>query len=532
MTKFPIGLQSFEIMREEGYLYIDKTDLVYDLVHSLRYVFLSRPRRFGKSLLLSTIDNYYKGRRELFKGLKIDSMEHDWNVHPVFHLDFNGGRYDSHGSLKDVLEQNVAYWESTYGITPRGTELGQRFAMVLKVAHEQSGRRCVVLVDEYDKPLLDVLETGYTFNDNGQDRLVEDDNRSELKAFYSTFKAASNDLQFVMLTGITQFAQLSVFSGFNQITDISMSPRYEAICGITNDEIDTLLQQPIQALADAQGYSYSEAREQLRLMYDGYHFSRAMKDIYNPFSLIKALFEQEINYWWYKTGTTTYLMRLLLKTSTNYLDFVGKYYSASEFLNYRADKERPLPMIYQSGYLTIKDYNRDDDEYLLDYPNQEVRRGFTIDLGNAIFSGKDKDSNIWVRDVYRKLKVGDVEFFHQQLTSYLADIPYSMALGKGQRQREKFFQLVVYVLISQMKEFTVRGEKQSACGRADTIVETEKYVYIFEYKVDKPASEAIAQIREKGYAKPYATDGRQVVLIGCTFSSTTGTVADWATQAL
>lgn len=382
--KYPIGIQSFDQIIEDGYVYLDKTDMIYSLVHEGKIYFLSRPRRFGKSLLVSTLKNYFLGRKELFKELKIDSLEKDWNVYPVFHIDFNGGDFTRQGALYAVIDDYIAHWEVQYGITDVNKEigLGIRFRHVLAKAHERSGRRAVVLVDEYDKPILDVLDV---------DKGLEEEHRNILKGFYSVFKSADENLQFVFLTGVTKFSQVSVFSGFNQPKDISLHTKYETLCGISQEELEQNFSEPIQEMAGFYRCSFHEMIGKLKAQYDGYHFSDKMTDVYNPFSLLNAFDTKRINDYWFKSGTPTYLIRLLTHTNENMNEISGKYYSPDEFIDYMACVEQPLPMIYQSGYLTIKGVDLESNIFLLDYPNNEVRRGFLSMIASNCFDARGSE---------------------------------------------------------------------------------------------------------------------------------------------
>ncbi|MBQ8608215.1 MAG: AAA family ATPase, partial [Bacteroidaceae bacterium] len=387
--KYPIGIQEFEKIIENGYVYVDKTALIYDLVTQGTIYFLSRPRRFGKSLLVSTLKAYFQGKKELFKGLAIDELEQEWKEYPVFHIDFNGMDFTKAGTLETKIEDAVASWENIYGKTPNKNTIGDRFAGVLKRAHEQYGRRSVVLIDEYDKPVLDVLDTNLTAEIDGEHRLLEDVNRNILKGFYSVFKAADADLQFVLLTGVTKFSQVSVFSGFNQPADISMDRRYEALCGITEEELYSYFDAPIKELAVRYKYDEEEMKLFLKRQYDGYHFSDNLTDIYNPFSLLNAFASQRVDDYWFRTGTPTYLVRLLNHTDENLDEITGRYYDPSEFIDYKADVEKPLPMIFQSGYLTIKDCDLSMNTFLLDFPNNEVRKGFVTLVANDYLKTKN-----------------------------------------------------------------------------------------------------------------------------------------------
>ena len=522
--KYPIGIQSFDQIIEDGFVYVDKTDLLYSLVKEGKIYFLSRPRRFGKSLLVSTLKNYFLGRKELFKGLRMDGLEKEWLTYPVFHVDFNGSDFTSGDVLEGILDGMVKGWEREYGGTEDFTDVGRRFAAVLRRAHERTGRRCVVLVDEYDKPLLDVLDTGRETTVDGNRILLEERNRDLLKGFYSVFKAADEDLRFVLLTGVTKFSQVSVFSGFNQPADISMVEKYEALCGITQEELEHYFAEPIAGLADSYDYTVEEVKSVLRRQYDGYHFSKRMTDVYNPFSLLNAFAWRDIASYWFRSGTPTYLVRLLGHTREGLDELTGRYYRPEEFADYKADVERPLPMIYQSGYLTIKGYDREANEFLLDFPNDEVEEGF-LSVVAADYFKTSEDAVSCARRLSRALRSGDTEEFRKLLTSFLASIPYEMRRQEDEREKERYFQF--YLLLRLVGIYQVHLERRQSGGRVDCVVETERYVYIFEFKLDKSADEALRQIEDKGYARPYESDRRKVYKIGVNFSSETGTVEDW-----
>ena len=517
--KYPIGIQSFDQIIEDGYVYIDKTDMVYSLVNEGKIYFLSRPRRFGKSLLVSTLKNYFLGRKELFRGLKIDSLEKDWKVYPVFHMDFNGSNFMKKGILENRINSYVSDWEKLYSLDNENisADLGNRFLKVLKVAHEQSGRRAVVLVDEYDKPILDVLDV---------DKNLEEEHRNILKGFYSVFKGADEHLQFVFLTGVTKFSQVSVFSGFNQPKDISMHGKYEALCGITQEELDATFREPIDNMSKVYRCSYEEMRDRLKAQYDGYHFSDLMTDIYNPFSLLNAFDAERISDYWFKSGTPSYLIRLLSHSDENMNDITGKYYAPKEFIDYKADVEQPLPMIYQSGYLTIKEFDMDFGLFLLDYPNKEVKEGFLSLIASKYFDNGDRIYP-WIREAAVYLRKGDIEGFRTGLTSFLASIPYTMRRKENERERERYFHYTFYLIMRLISVYTVYTEKVQSHGRVDCIVETPDYVYIFEFKLDGTAEEAMKQIEEKGYVQEYEADSRKLYKIGAVFSSETGTIEEW-----
>ena len=526
LMKYPIGIQSFETIIGDGYVYVDKTALVHRMATEGQIYFLSRPRRFGKSLLVSTLKAYFQGKKELFRGLAIDALEKEWAEYPVFHIDFNGANFTQGNVLESLLEDTVASWEKLYGRDPVFDNLGRRFAYVLKQAHRQTGRRAVVLIDEYDKPILDVLDTKHITEVDGERRPLEDMNREILKGFYSVFKAADEDLRFVLLTGVTKFSQVSVFSGFNQPADISMSPAFEALCGITEDELYTCFAGPIAELADEYGCSVDEMKQLLKKRYDGYHFGRRMTDIYNPFSILNAFSMKNIDDYWFRSGTPSYLIRLLKHTQENLDELTNRYYSTRQFIDYKADVEMPLPMIYQSGYLTVKDYNQRRNTYLLDFPNDEVKNGFVALLANDYLKPRE-DVNNWTQDVVDAMEAGDTQQLRNLLTSFLADIPYSMRRKEDERERERYFHYTFYLLMRMVSVYTVYTEKQQSEGRVDCIVEVPDYVYIFEFKLDGTADEALQQIADKGYARPYEADGRKLYRIGVSFSSETGTVEDW-----
>lgn len=530
---YPIGIQDFAKLRENNFVYVDKTDMVFDITKNDGAYFLSRPRRFGKSLLVSTIKYYFEGRHDLFKGLKIESLEKKWETYPVFEIDFNGSNYTEADALEQTLNGYLIKWEQQYGVKPATDQPGRRLADVLHQAHVQTGKTCVVLVDEYDKPMLDAMDTGLKTRVGDNEMLIEDHNRETLKAFYSVFKLADADLRFVFLTGVTKFAQVSVFSGFNNAQDISMSPRFDAICGITTEELNSVFAPAIEELANANAVSVAETKSQLKQRYDGYHFSKGMTDIYNPFSLLNTFKSEDARDYWFASGTPSYLMRLLAHSNEDIQGIIARSYEAQEFVDYRATVEAPVPMIYQSGYLTIKGYNREDDEYKLDFPNHEVASGFLTLLASGYFQTPTQP-NSWANKLKKALHHGKPEDFHNLLDDFLASIPYSVRESNGEKSHERQFQYTVYLIMRLIGSCrnTVYHEKATSKGRADCVIETPRYVYIFEYKLDRPAAEAMAQISDHGYAEPYAHDSRAVYAIACSFSSETGTISDWMVKQL
>ena len=525
--KYPIGVQDFEGLIKDGYVYVDKTDLVYRLVNDGKIYFLSRPRRFGKSLLVSTLKHYFLGHRELFKGLAIDGLETEWNEYPVFHLSFGGVNFSNSSAIDESLSMFIENAEKEYGIEERFKDYGIRFAAVLKAAHEKTGRRCVVLIDEYDKPLLDVMDTELRVTDSdGNSLRLEEYNRNVLKGFYSVFKDADPDLKFVLLTGVTKFSQVSVFSGFNQPKDISMDSRYEALCGITLEEMLEVFHEPIHELAKKYKTDYDGMVEMLRKRYDGYHFSSEMTGVFNPFSLLNCFDKLEMRNYWFATGTPTYLMRLLSHSDKNINELVGRYYEESQFIDYKADVERPLPMIYQSGYLTVKEYDIDTRYYLLDFPNDEVRSGFIDMLASSYFSSGEMVSS-WIFDVNRDLRGGKIEEFMRKMTSLLSSVTYRFQRKQDAFECERYFQYTFYLIMQMIGHYNTMVEKETSEGRIDCVVECPNYVYVMEFKMDGSAQSALEQIRERGYTKPYLADKRKVFSIGVNFSSEKGTIEEY-----
>ncbi len=526
--KYPIGIQTFEDIIQDGFVYVDKTDLVYSMATEGKVYFLSRPRRFGKSLLISTLESYFLGKKELFKGLKIDALEKEWKVYPVLHVDFGAGKFLDVNALQEVLDGQFSEWEDAYHVKNRYTDFGPRMKYLLQEIHRQTGMRAVVLVDEYDKPLLDVMDTPYKVNYQGVEISLEEYNRNILKSFYSSFKSSDEHLRFVFLTGVTKFSQVSVFSGFNQPEDLTMVAKYETLCGISENEIEKYFRQQTEEMAEENGVSLDEMKRLLKKQYDGYHFSKKMTGIYNPFSLLNALKNRDIRDYWFQTGTPTYLIRLMEHFNENLDEITDRYYAVQDFSDYKADVERPLPMIYQSGYLTIKEYDNRTKTFKLDIPNDEVKQGFISLLANNYFKAPTSAESCITYSV-RALDNGDLEQFRQILTSFFASIPYSMRRKENERERERYFHYTFYLILRLLSTYMVYTEKQLSHGRADCVIETDKYVYVFEFKLDGTADEALQQIEEKGYALPYANDSRTLYKTGCSFSSETGTIEDWKT---
>ena len=526
--KYPIGIQTFSQIIQDGYVYVDKTDMVYSLVKGGKIFFLSRPRRFGKSLLISTLKSYFLGQKELFRGLKIDSLEKEWNVYPVFHLSFGKGIFTMPYELDKNLETFVAMAEREYGKDELADTLSERFAAVIKAAHTKTGKRAVVLIDEYDKPLLDVMDQDIFVQDaSGNRKKLEDYNREVLKGFYGVFKDADEDLQFVMLTGVTKFSQVSVFSGFNQPDDISMDAQYESLCGITKDELLTVFDEPIRSLAAKKGKDYELMVTELTRKYDGYHFSSNLTGIFNPFSILNCFKKNDMRNYWFASGTPGYLVRLLAHSNENINELIGKYYPAEMFIDYKADVEQPLPMIYQSGYLTIKACNPHRQTYLLDFPNEEVRSGFISVLAGDYFKEGRAQPATWLEDVTDALEAGDIEMFMNQMTALLSSVTYRFQRKQDAFECERYFQYTFFLIMQMLGRYNTLVEKETSEGRIDCVLECPDYVYIFEFKLNGSAAAALKQIEDNGYAKPYMADRRKVICLGINFSSEKGTIDDW-----
>ena len=509
--KYPIGVQDFEKLRGGGFVYVDKTKFIHDLVANGNSYFLSRPRRFGKSLLVSTLEAYFLGKKELFEGLAIERLETEWAVYPVFHLDLNTGRYDSVQALHDEFHRHLEKWEAEYGDQFKDRKPSERFLQVIELAYRKTGRQAVVLVDEYDKPLVSTF-------DNPQ---LQDELRAELKSFYSVLKTQDRYVRFALLTGVTKFGKVSVFSDLNNLNDISMDKRYAAICGITEEELHAYFDESIRNLAQTNGMTFDEACQKLKDKYDGYHFCYGCKGIYNPFSLLNALSKTEIGDWWFETGTPTFLVQLLKKSDYDLNQLQHGEILSSELYRVNNVEGNPIPMIYQSGYLTIKGYDKEFETYTLGFPNNEVERGFIKFLIPQYVNSKSGSSALTVTRFVKDVESGDAEGFMTRLQTFFEDADYRIA-GK----KEIYFQNVMFVIFKMMGFYT-EVERTTARGRIDVVIRTSKYIYIIECKLDGSADEALAQIEAKGYAKPYALDERKLFKIGVNFSSKIRGVAEW-----
>ena len=510
--KLPIGIQNFEKLRREGYLYVDKTSLLYKMVTSGCYYFLSRPRRFGKSLLLSTIEAYFQGKRELFEGLAVAELEGDWTEYPILHLDLNTRNYSVKESLEAELNKHLELWESRYGDAFRDRSIEERFTQVIRLAYEKTGRQVVILVDEYDKPLLQAI---------GNTEL-QDAYRATLKGFYGALKSMDRCIRFAFLTGVTKFGKVSVFSDLNNLEDISMLPQYFDICGITEKELRTNFGVEVSELADKLGKSVDETYVALRENYDGYHFcEEEFPGVYNPFSLLNALKNQKIDYYWFETGTPTYLIELLKIHQYN-LSRIEKEEVVSDVLNsVDIASTNPLPVIYQSGYLTIKGYDPEFELYQLGFPNKEVKQGFLRFLIPSYTQVDAVGSTFEISRFVRSLREGDIEGFMERLQSFLSACPYEL-----EPEQERHFQSVMFILTA-LCGYHVQIEEHTNKGRMDMTVQTKDYVYIFEFKFNKSAEEALAQIDEKGYAERFQSDERTLMKIGVNYSTAERNINAW-----
>ncbi len=503
-VKYPVGVQNFKKIREDGYLYVDKTHLIYRLITGKSYWFLSRPRRFGKSLLLSTLEAYYQGRRDLFKGLALDSLTEDWTPRPVFHLDLNNREYKDETSLEAELNAALEQWESLYGDEKKDRAPEERFAHVIDRAYRTTGRKVVILVDEYDKPLLNSINRPE----------LADIYRSQLKAFYSNLKSMDGCIEMAMLTGVARFSKVSIFSDLNNLSDISFDNKYAAICGITSDEIDRYLQTGLEGLSRTLGLNKSRVREQLRAHYDGYHFSDKSPDIYNPFSLMSAFARETLGDFWFSSGTPEYLYRLIERGEYPFSEIspstIDRRYLESAGL---LDSD-PIPAFYQTGYLTIKGYDREFNEYILDYPNEEVKYGFLKFLIRSYMPAIER-RGFSIPDFVKEIRAGKPDSFIKRMESLIASVPYN---EKG--SAEDHFQNAVYLLFTLLGQY-VRMEDRTSDGRIDLQVETTDYIYIFEFKINSSAEKALEQIMKKKYWLRDRYAGKTIFLMGLNFDTAT-----------
>ena len=535
--KLPIGIQSFEKLRRDGFLYIDKTSFLWQLVQVSSPYFLSRPRRFGKSLFLSTLAAYFRGQKELFKDLYLEKAEEEqaaqegrtpWQAYPVLYFDFNIGQYLESEALNERLDSLLKEQESLYGILVAKEEkpfFASRFERLIKAAYQQTGKQVVILVDEYDKPLLQTM---------GVNEELNEQYRNTLKAFYSVIKTCDEYIRFAFLTGVTKFSKISIFSDLNNLKDISLNETYAGICGITQKELETNFQPEIQALAEKQKLDYSQALAALKQWYDGYLFHPAGEGMYNPYSILNAFDDKELKSYWFSTGTPTFLVNFLKEAHYYIPDLDGKVELDEEGLQtYRAVAQDALPILFQAGYLTIKSYIPEARMYRLGFPNNEVRYGFLKNVLPA-YSGLpfvETGKSVWkfVEDI----RAGNVEGVMDRLKSIISGITYDNFTAENLKLREQNYQTAIYLVFTLMGQF-VQTEVHSAMGRADCVVTTADSIYIFEFKLsgNGSAEDALNQIKKNNYAAQYKVDGKKVVLIGSSFNEQTRTIKDWQTEVL
>ena len=493
-------------------MYVDKTAFVYKLASEGNYYFLSRPRRFGKSLLLSTFEAYFRGEKELFEGLAVTELEDKWESYPIFHLDLNSREYKDASSLQAELNRHVETWEKEYDCEEyKDRAIEERFLHVIVNANKLTGKRVVILVDEYDKPMLQAI---------GNDALQEA-YRSTLKAFYGVLKTCDRYIRFAFLTGVTKFGKVSVFSDLNNLIDISLDRRYVSICGITEKELHTQFDTSVAALAEANGMNKEECYARLKLDYDGYHFDSDTEGVYNPFSILNTLASQQFRDYWFETGTPTFLVRQLQKTHYRLSDMTEERLSADTLNSIDIMDENPLPLLFQSGYLTITGYDERFRLFTLGFPNREVKEGFVKYLVPFYTPKSDNKTIFSIERFVSEIEQGKPEDFMRRLEAFFACGDYALMGDK-----ELYFQNAMYVFFSLLGLY-VEVERHTTDGRMDLLVQTKDYIYIFELKIDQSADIALKQIEEKGYAKPFANDPRQLFKIGVNFSTEKRCIEGW-----
>ncbi|MBR1872539.1 MAG: AAA family ATPase, partial [Bacteroidales bacterium] len=496
---YPIGIQDFENIRRDNYVYVDKTDLVYNLSHgSGKYYFLSRPRRFGKSLLVSTMEAYFSGKKELFEGLAVADREKDWTEYPVLRFDLTGQSYSDTGALDDALNVQLVSLEKKYNIEDKPVSVASRFRNLIETAYNITGKPVVILIDEYDKPIVDNL---------GNDELVETF-RGQLQGFYSVMKAKDACIRFGFLTGVTKIGKLSVFSGLNNLKDISMDARYTDICGISEKDLRKYFDESVGELAQANGLTAEECYAQLAEMYDGYHFSENSAGIYNPFSLLNTFDSLRFKEYWFETGTPTFLVKVMQETDYDVTSLSDQEIDAPTLMDVDTVYHKPVPLLYQAGYLTIKGYEPEFGVYHLGFPNREVKHGF-LNFLTRYYTPSRADSGIMlVSRMLKDLRRGDAEGFMRKLEALFAKTSYQI-----QGDSEKDFQYAMYIILELMGEY-VEVEKATSNGRIDVLIQTKEYIYIIEIKINDTAEAALQQIEEKAYARRFSGDKRKLFKIG------------------
>lgn len=501
---YPIGLQTFREIRERGYVYIDKTPYILPLLQNGTYKFLSRPRRFGKSLLVSMLESFFKGERELFKGLAIDELiPGPWEKHPVIHLDFSGEDYSSPATLEKKLDTFLNNYETPLSLEKGVNTFSERFRNIVKTLSMHAESQVVVLIDEYDNPITSAI---------GHPELQER-YREILYGFYSSLKSLDAHIHFCLLTGVTKYGHLSVFSGLNNLMDISLQNEFAGICGITEEELRHELHRGVEALAREEKKSIDATFELLKDWYDGYHFSKSLLDVYNPLSLMSALARKEVSDYWNLTGSPTLLLKILQESSMNITELNGARASTEMLGNISAFNINPVALFYQTGYLTIKDFDKDSRLFTLGYPNKEVESGLMDDVLNVY--GKISDSRVLIADLRASFENGDTSRLISILKAFFADIPYDLRKNAG--RYENYYHTIFYVLL-RLLGIETRAEYHTSEGSIDMVVKTRRYIYIIEIKINGTAAEAIDQINTRLYASPFAADDRTKIKVGIGFS--------------
>ena len=510
--RYPIGIQNFEDLRNNNCVYIDKTELIYKMTHSDKVYFLSRPRRFGKSLLVSTMEAYFKGKKEWFEGLAIEELEKDWVEYPVLHLDLNGSKYMYQEDLVVLLSQHLDNWEKEYCITARYDALEARFRDVIDAAYEKTGKQVVILVDEYDKPIVNNLDN----------KDLSDYYRAVLQGFYGVIKSMGEQTKFCFLTGVSKIGKLSVFSGLNNLKDISMVKEYADICGLSENELHKYFDESVAELGEANELTKDDCYLKLKDMYDGYHFTPNSVGVYNPFSLLNAFSDREFKEYWFETGTPTLLVNVMKQTSFDITTLSDQVDVSSEDVSGMQDiVHRPIPLFLQTGYLTIKDYDKEFNIYTLGFPNDEVKNGFLKFIFSYYVPINPAEGNTTTAKLAKALRTGTPDVFMRTLEALFANTTYQI-----QGNAEKDFQYAMYIIMELLGEY-VQAERATSNGRIDLLLQTKDYIYIIEVKIDNTADAALQQIEEKGYAKPFVNDSRKIFKIGVSFSTENRRIEDW-----
>ena len=501
---YPIGIQTFERIRKEDKFYVDKTEYIYRMTHTDgTYFFLSRPRRFGKSLLVSTFQSYFEGKKELFEGLAIEELEKEWNEYPVLHFDLSKGKHMEKAQLEEYLGYLLEDYEQKYGIENHRNGNNNRFNDLIEVVYRKTGKQVVVLIDEYDAPLLDVAHE--------KEKL--DVLRNTMRNFYSPLKGNESMLRFVFLTGITKFSQLSIFSELNNITNVSMDEPYAGICGITKEELLTQMSDDIDVLAEHLELSREETIQELKDHYDGYHFTWPSPDVYNPYSLLNCFAKQKMDSFWFGSGTPTFLIEKMREFHV-LPSQLGKVRAKAASFDAATERMTSLtPLLYQSGYLTIKDYEKKIDVYTLDFPNKEIEVGLFDSLLPGYLGSEIDAGRVVVADISTYINNGEMDEALQLLADFLETIPYC-----DNTHYEGHWQQTLYIMFALLTNYDILVEQHTAKGRIDITMETADTIYVMELKFNKSAEEALAQIEAKHYADAFKMSGKKVVKIGLNFS--------------